>query len=359
MVGRLVDPGFLIGKASSRSFKDALANDSHSSNFPELKITSHRGMPSLWISEGEILAHAAPFEFALVGKFPARRPSLEAIHNFFFYLKLMGEVSVTILNMRHILIKLVNDLDYCMVFAYRSYFVNNCYMKLFKWSPMFDVEVESPIIPIWVSFPHLRPHLFTPRILNGLGSLFGLPLKIDHATVCGSRPSIARVLVELDVTKHYLDRVWVGPENLDYIQEVIMEEFPSYCSQYKSLGHSKLECCALNKTRSIDVLQSNAELVNYKVDLNPLKEVVENVLVVHSLEPFQNAGNIPPSVEVDHGVDEVSLGAGGDDNAGEQENSLNSDNVIHSNVALIESVDVNLFKDGVVEDGHLALIVTI
>ncbi|KAL0916697.1 hypothetical protein M5K25_014226 [Dendrobium thyrsiflorum] len=224
MAGRLVNLGFLMGKPSSRSFKDALANDSHSSSFPELKISSHRGMPSLWISEGEILALAAPFEFALV---------------------------------------------VCRVFAHRSYFVNNCYIKLFKWSPMFDVEVKSPIIPIWVSFPHL----FTPRILNGLGSLFGQPLITDHATACDSRSSIARVLVELDVTKHYPDRVWVGPENLGYIQEVIMEEFLSYCSQCKSLGHSKLEFCSLNKTPK-DALQSNVELVNEKLDLDPLKEVV-------------------------------------------------------------------------------------
>ncbi|PKU63892.1 hypothetical protein MA16_Dca009876 [Dendrobium catenatum] len=83
-------------------------------------------------------------------------------------------------------------------------------MKVVKWSPNLDVEVDSPIVPIWVSFPLLRPRLFSPRILFGLGSLFGLPLKSDMATASGSRPSMARILVEMDVTKKHVDKIWVG-----------------------------------------------------------------------------------------------------------------------------------------------------
>ncbi|KAH0451524.1 hypothetical protein IEQ34_018823 [Dendrobium chrysotoxum] len=36
-----------------------------------------------------------------------------------------------------------------------------------------------------------------------------------------SRSSVARILVELDVTKQFLDKVWIGPENLGYIQSII------------------------------------------------------------------------------------------------------------------------------------------
>ncbi|KAL0909763.1 hypothetical protein M5K25_020660 [Dendrobium thyrsiflorum] len=109
----------------------------------------------------------------------------------------------------------------CRVFSHRSYFVSNCFMKLFKWTPYFDINIESPTIPIWVSFPNLRPHLFSPRILHGLGSLFGRPLRTDNATSNGTRPSVARVLVDLDVTKRYPDQVWV-------------------------LGHARFECHVMN-----------------------------------------------------------------------------------------------------------------
>ncbi|KAI0497981.1 hypothetical protein KFK09_021222 [Dendrobium nobile] len=136
---------------------------------------------------------------------------------FFFNLKLIGDFSVVFLNLKHVLIKLVNDLDYFHNFAHRSYFINNCYMQLINWPPSFDVDVESPIIPIWLYFPNLRPHLFSPKILHGLSSMFGRPLKIDHTISTCSRPSVARVLVELDVSKQFPNKVWIGPNNLWYV----------------------------------------------------------------------------------------------------------------------------------------------
>ncbi|KAL0914945.1 hypothetical protein M5K25_015337 [Dendrobium thyrsiflorum] len=207
--GRVRDPGFLDGVPKSRSFREVLSGLPSSSDFPDLVVSSLHGLPALMISEDEMSALVAPFEFALVGKFSGRHPSLEAIRNFFFKLKLFGEFSITVLNNKNVLIKLRNDLDYSHVFSHRAYFVGNCFMKLCKWSALFDVSVESPIIPIWVSFPNLRPHLFSPRILHGLGSIFGRPLRLDNATANGSRPSVARVLVELDITKRYPDRVWL------------------------------------------------------------------------------------------------------------------------------------------------------
>ncbi|KAL0916585.1 hypothetical protein M5K25_014111 [Dendrobium thyrsiflorum] len=138
--------------------------------------------------------------------FPSMRPSLDSIRRFFFNLKLNDDVSVTLLDQSHILVKLVNDLDYSRVFFHRSYLVNNCYMKLTKWSPLVDIGAESPVILIWISFPNLRPHLFSPFILHGLGLLFGRPLKVDNAIAVGTRPYTARVLVEIDVTKKYIDK---------------------------------------------------------------------------------------------------------------------------------------------------------
>ncbi|KAH0453055.1 hypothetical protein IEQ34_017379 [Dendrobium chrysotoxum] len=162
MSPKVCDPSFLEVSASSRSFLDVLTGSFAVSNFPELRVSSFHGIPSLWISEQEISALAAPFQFSLA--------------------------------------------------------VYNCYMKLTKWSPL------------------LRPHLFSPRILHGLGLIFGKPLKIDTATSIGSRPSLTCVLVELDVTKSYPDRVWLGPESSGYVQHVVMEDFPPFCSLCKKLG---------------------------------------------------------------------------------------------------------------------------
>ncbi|KAI0507381.1 hypothetical protein KFK09_013505 [Dendrobium nobile] len=105
-----------------------------------------------------------------------------------------------------------------------------------KCSPSLDVGVESPVIPILVSFPQLHPHLYTPRILHGLGAIFGKPLKIDVATSVGSRPSMARVLAEFDITKSYPNQVWLGSESLGYVQDVILDEFPPFVHLVRVLG---------------------------------------------------------------------------------------------------------------------------
>ncbi|KAH0448100.1 hypothetical protein IEQ34_021900 [Dendrobium chrysotoxum] len=114
-VNNLNDHGLLNGTKNPRSFLEALTGASSSSNFADFKTTTHRGLPSLWIFEEEILALFEPFKYDLVGKFLNCRPSLNSIHKFFFNLKLIGVCSVTILDERHVLIKLVNDLDYSRV----------------------------------------------------------------------------------------------------------------------------------------------------------------------------------------------------------------------------------------------------
>ncbi|PKU77647.1 hypothetical protein MA16_Dca013439 [Dendrobium catenatum] len=98
-------------------------------------------------------------------------------------------------------------------------------MKLSKWFHLLDVGFESPVIPIWISFLKRRPHMFSPRILHAVGSLFGRPLKVDSATSVGSQPSVARVLVELDISKSYHSQIWLGPERSGYIQQLQMEVF--------------------------------------------------------------------------------------------------------------------------------------
>ncbi|KAI0497844.1 hypothetical protein KFK09_021082 [Dendrobium nobile] len=77
---------------------------------------------------------------------------------------------------------------------------------------------------------------------------FGRPLKVDNATSVGSRPFVARVLVELDMTKSYPDKVWLGLENLGYIQHVSMEAFPSFWASCKCLGHLSGDCRPLQST---------------------------------------------------------------------------------------------------------------
>ncbi|KAI0504039.1 hypothetical protein KFK09_014986 [Dendrobium nobile] len=175
-----------------------------------------------------------------------RRPNLDAIRNFFASLKLTGFYSVGLLDARHVAIQLSNDLDYSRVFARRSYFIHNCQMRVLKWTPFFDIKEESPIVPIWISFPNLRLHFFNPKVLHALGTIFGRPLQTDQATASRTRPSVARVLVEVDISKKHPKEVWVGSKAFGYLQKAEFEKIPEFCTHCKVHGHANVDCFKLH-----------------------------------------------------------------------------------------------------------------
>ncbi|KAH0453614.1 hypothetical protein IEQ34_017938 [Dendrobium chrysotoxum] len=80
--------------------------------FSDLNGATHRGLFALWISEEEVQSLVQPFKFFLIEKFPLRRSVLNSIHKFLFNLKFLGGFSATVVDQRHVLIMLSNDLDY-------------------------------------------------------------------------------------------------------------------------------------------------------------------------------------------------------------------------------------------------------
>lgn len=59
-------------------------------------------------------------------------------------------------------------------------------------------------MPVWVSFPYLPIHfIHCKSVLFSITATVDTPLRVDHATTSVNRPSVARVLVEYDVS--YLD----------------------------------------------------------------------------------------------------------------------------------------------------------
>ncbi|PKU74261.1 hypothetical protein MA16_Dca003464 [Dendrobium catenatum] len=86
------DPGFLEGK-HSKSFIEVLSGSVVSKSFPNFRVSTIRGLSALWFLEDEFLHLAKPFDFALVGKFPLKRLTLDSIRRFFFNLKLSADFS--------------------------------------------------------------------------------------------------------------------------------------------------------------------------------------------------------------------------------------------------------------------------
>ncbi|KAH0465706.1 hypothetical protein IEQ34_005809 [Dendrobium chrysotoxum] len=182
---KLFNPDFLGCNPNPKSFLDALSVLASFVGFPDLKIATFSGLPSLWISEEEISDLAAPFTFSLVGKFPNHRPPLD----------LFSEFSMTFLDAKHALIFWIIVESLLIISTFRR---------------------NIPLSPFGFRFLAFVP-LSAPRILHCLCSIFGRPLRCDNATSTGSHPLVAHVLVELDVLKQYHHCVWIGSEKFGYI----------------------------------------------------------------------------------------------------------------------------------------------
>ncbi|KAL0918751.1 hypothetical protein M5K25_010782 [Dendrobium thyrsiflorum] len=102
-----------------------------------------------------------------------------------------------------------------------------------------------------------RPNLDAIRLffgnlkLSGFYSI-GRPLQTDHATASKTRPSVARILVEVDITKKHAKEVWVGSKSFGYLQKVEFEKVPDFFSHCKIHGHDVTDCFILHPNKKIN-----------------------------------------------------------------------------------------------------------
>lgn len=106
------------------------------------------------------------------------------------------------------LIKLSLEEDYSWIWMRQTWYVSGKGMRVFKWSTDFICSAESPIIPVWVSLPHLLVHfIHCKSVLFSIAAVIGTPLRVDHATTSVNRLYVALVLVEYDVLRPLLSRI--------------------------------------------------------------------------------------------------------------------------------------------------------
>ncbi|XP_020671703.1 uncharacterized protein LOC110091797 [Dendrobium catenatum] len=161
------------------------------------------------------------------------------------------------------------------------------------------------------------------RACSLAGSIFGKPLKSDLATASGSRSSVARILVEMDVTVKHPDKVWVGSVESGYVQSVIFDDIPKFCVHCNSLGHSKGSCTILHPNLvtskpTIDLGGVSVPTVSAAVD----DVVNNNVVIVPNVVGLNNdvaapCGELSPNPHVDLTLEIVQDGNVVSDNLAE------------------------------------------
>nr|XP_027082281.1 uncharacterized protein LOC113704592 [Coffea arabica] len=218
-------------------------SNSHTSLSFAAEEATHKGEPALIFPQAAVEALASPYRFALVGKFFRGRPKLEEVRKFFASLDLRENPSVGLLDARHVLIQLHNEADFHRVWFRRTWYVYSFPMRVFKWTMDFHVDREFSVVPLWLQLPKLPLHFFNKEVLFQIAAMVGNPLLVDAATLAISRPSVARVCVEVDLLRPTPSRVWIGNSNhAGFWQELVVENPPRYCSHCFRQGHDEETC---------------------------------------------------------------------------------------------------------------------
>ena len=85
-------------------------------------------------------------------------------------------------------------------------------MVISKWALDFKTHQESTIVPVWVSFPALPLSLFNKKYISKLASLLGRSLRVDSTTLKLKRPSVAQVMIKMDIAHQPPKRIWIGDD---------------------------------------------------------------------------------------------------------------------------------------------------
>ncbi|KAL3638561.1 hypothetical protein CASFOL_017932 [Castilleja foliolosa] len=206
--------------------------------------------PMVFVSDMEIEQAIKQFEFALVMKFTSGRPSLHDIKNHInASWKLSKEPVLSLVDARHVFMILATKEDMVRAQTQVSHKINSSLFRIFRWHKDFDYKKDSPCVPVWISLPKLPIPFINPSVLESIGNSIGRFLRIDERTMAMTQTMATKICVEVDLSKEFLDKVWIGSSvEKGFWQPIHYEGNVSFCDNCGLLGHVKGVC---RKGRSI------------------------------------------------------------------------------------------------------------
>ncbi|XP_027155307.1 uncharacterized protein LOC113755505 [Coffea eugenioides] len=217
---------------------------------------------------------------------------MEGLRKDFMSVGFKGSFSLGLLDPRHVLIRfdLEDDFHRCWLRGFWTF--QGFAMRVFKWSPTFSANIESSIVPVWIRLPFLPVHLFGKEPLFSIARLVGEPLRLDASTATLSRPSVARICVEVDLLQSLPQRVWIWNGSTGFWQKVEYESLPDYCESCRKLGHSASSC------RSQDHVVNHRDILATQQQVGPAKDSIPLEATDQPKEPELTVARV--SAEVVH-----------------------------------------------------------
>ncbi|GAA0182301.1 hypothetical protein LIER_30354 [Lithospermum erythrorhizon] len=156
------------------------------SSLPILKPTCMvDGKVSLKFKLSDKHKYLEGMQHVLVGKFSHGRPQIDSIKEFFIALKLKGDYNISLYDTKHLFIECALMEDFTRLWMRTVWFVKGSPMPMFKWTPDFSPDRESPLSPVWIHLNGLPFYLFNDEALYSIANSIGSPLRIDRTIQIG------------------------------------------------------------------------------------------------------------------------------------------------------------------------------
>lgn len=200
--------------------------------------------PAILLTQAEEEQLRKQRENTLIMKFAAGHPTLYDIRSLIHSeWKLEYPPAVGVLDKHHITIHLGSSSDTKRALACKTNKVKSSYFRLFRWTADFEVGRESSFTAVWVKMHNIPLHYFNESAVHRLGSLIGTVLSIHPSTLNLTQQAYAKVCVELDVSKPFMESVWIGTsKEYGWSIDLEYEGNHAYCDYCGILGHTMGLC---------------------------------------------------------------------------------------------------------------------
>jgi len=226
----------------------------HFQSIPLKPVTYLHGEPQVIWEQDEVnqMIVNENLEYAVIGKFSYGWPDIQDLRRLIpKQCELKGDCNIGLLSNRHVLIRASLLEDYVNLLSKPAFYItqnNWSYpMRTLKWDPLFNSEEETSTSIAWISFPSLPPNFFGKEAVFSLAAAVGKPLQVDMATKNQTRPSCARVKVEVDLLREFPKRIKIGMrmQNKEVVEKWINIKYdyvPKYCQTCMIQGHNEEQC---------------------------------------------------------------------------------------------------------------------
>ncbi|XP_078432914.1 uncharacterized protein LOC144704376 [Wolffia australiana] len=218
----------------------------YDNSIPPRGYIDTEGVLLVTFSKEEVTRMASPFAYTLIGRFTTKRPLIDDITRVYTAPgNFLGSVVIGARNHRSVFIRFELEDDFRRAWSRTTWTIKDSTMHTFRWvaeqsGNSRDISPHS--VSVWIGFPGLRPHLFTPAALESLASMVGTFIRADKDVQLFSHPGYARVCVEIDLLAplHRMILIWNGDELIR--QTMVYENLPRFCTHCIVLGHTLHTC---------------------------------------------------------------------------------------------------------------------